>query len=143
MPDYIIINGDLAIFDVTFGAATVVVRPGSMQATGLSTKSGIKICVKGDEAQVAVPGCMYITPQYVIPGTGTLKIASLAGDQATQTTRSGKKAIIIKGSSFIARFEVQTPAQQPNPPGPPLPDGSPQYSGTGKFQTTNVKWRAS
>ena len=143
MADYIIINGDLAIFDVTFGAATVVVRPGIMQATGLSTRSGKKICVKGDEAQVAVPGCMYITPQYVIPGTGTLKIASLAGDQATQTTKSGKKAIIIKGSSFIARFEVQSPAQQPNPPGPPIPDGSPQYSGTGKFQTTNVKWRAS
>jgi len=143
MPDYIIIKGDLAIFNVAFGAATVVVRPGIMQATGLSTKGGIKICVKGDEAQVAVPGCMYVTPQHSIPGVGTLKIASLAGDQTTQTTKSGKKAIIIKGSSFMAKFEVQTPAQQPNPPGPPVPDGSPQYSGTGKFQTTNVKWKAS
>ena len=36
-------------------------------------------------------------------------------------------------------FEVQSPAQQPAPPGPPIPDASPSYSGNGSFVTTNTK----
>lgn len=141
MTDYLIMEGDLAIFMPAFGAAIVVVRPGTMQASGESTASGKKICVEGDESKVSVPGCMYMTPQYSIPGVGTLKIQALGGDQKSQKTKSGKKAIIIKGSMFDAKFEVQSPAQQPNPPGPPVPDGSPQYSGKGNFQTTNIKWK--
>src|ERR1051325_6431235 len=111
MADYVIMENDLAIFMPAFGAATVVVQPGTMKASGKTTISGKKICVEGDESKLAVPGCMYMTPQYVIPGVGTLKIASLAGNQTSKKTKSGKKAIIIKGSSFTAKFEVQTPAQ--------------------------------
>lgn len=143
MPDYVIIEGDLALFVPAFGAAIVVVKPGTMQASGKSTKAGKKICIEGDETKVSVPGCVYMTPQYVIPGVGTLKIDSLGGDQKSKKTKSGNKAIIIKGSVFNAKFEVQSPAQQPNPPGPPVPDSTPQYSGKGNFQTTNVKWRVS
>lgn len=143
MPDFVILEGDMAIFVPAFGAAIVVVQPGVMPASGKSTASGKKICVEGDEAELSVPGCVYMTPQYNIPGTGTLKIDSLGSDQKTKKTKSGDKAIIIKGSVFNAKFEVQTPAQQPNPPGPPIPDSSPQYSGKGNFQTTNTKWKVS
>lgn len=141
MPDFLIIQGDLAVFMPNFGAAVVVVRPGTMQATGQTTHNGKKICVDGDEKNVTVPGCMYMTPQYSIPGVGTLKIDSLASDQLTTKTKSGGKTIIIKGNMFNAKFEVTAPAQQPAPPGPPVPDGSPQYSGKGQFVTTNIKFK--
>ncbi len=48
--------------------------------------------------------------------------------------------MLLKGSTFKAKFQVMTPAQQPPPgPGPPIPDATPQYSGTGSFITTNLK----
>nr|WP_255210834.1 hypothetical protein [Methylogaea oryzae] len=102
--------------------------------------NGKKVCVDGDETQVSVPGCSYLTPQYSIPGTGTLKIASLAVDQKATKTNSGGKAVLLKGAAtFTAKFEVQSPAQQPPPgPGSPIPDPTPQYSGFGMFTTTNT-----
>lgn len=142
MPDYVIMEGDMAIFIPAFGAAIVVVRPGIMQASGKSTATGKKICVEGDEGKLMVPGCMYMSGPYVIPGVGTLKIDSLGPDQTSKKTKSGSKAIIVKGSTFDAKFEVQAPAQQPTPAGP-VPDATPQYSGKGNFQTTNVKWKVS
>jgi hypothetical protein len=83
---------------------------------------------------------MYVAPPYVIPGTGTLKIASLAGDQKAQKSAVGGKRVLLKGSVFTAKFEVQSPAMQPPPgPGSPIPDATPQYSGQGTFVTTNTK----
>jgi Contractile injection system spike tip protein len=118
----------------------VVAAPGTLSGTGRGKVGGKPVCVKGDEAMVIVPGCMYQTPQYSIPGTGTLSIASLAGDQVAQKTKSGGKAVLLKGSDFNAKFQVMVPAMQP-PPGtsPPIPDATPQYSGNGSFITTNVR----
>ena len=144
MSDFVILQGDQAMFMPAFGAATVVVRPGVMQGTGMTALSGKKICLQGDESKVIVPGCVYMTPQYSIPGVGTLKISALGGNQTSRKTKSGNKAIIVKGSTFIAKFEVLTPAQQPPPgPGPPIPDATPQYSGSGNFVTTNTKFTVS
>ena len=140
MGDYILIDTDKASFMPSFGAATVVVRPGDLRGSGPATLDGKKYCVEGDEASVSVPGCMYMTPQYSIPGTGTLSIDSLAGDQTAQKTKTGGKAVLLKGSSFTAKFEVQSPAQQPPPAaGSPIPDSTTQYSGSGSFITTNTK----
>jgi len=141
MVDLILIDGDRAIFLPTFGAAVVVVKPGELKASGPASLNGKKLCVDGDEKKVEVPGCAYMTPSFSIPGTGTLKIASLAGNQKAQKTKSGGKLVLLKGGSFTAKFEVQSPAKQPNPPGPPVPDASPQYSGTGSFVTTNAKFQ--
>ncbi len=125
----------------SFGAAMVVVQPGEMKASGPTTLNGKKICVDGDEKKVSVPGCTYMTPQYSIPGTGTLKIAALAGDQKATKTKTGGKAVLLKGGNFTAKFEVQNPAKQPPPgPGSPIPDPTPQYSGSGMFITTNFKF---
>lgn len=146
MSDFIIMEGDQAIFMPMFGAATVVVIPGVMQATGKTTITGKKICVAGDEGKLSVPGCVYMTPQYSIPGSGTLKIDKLGGDQESKVTKSGGKAIIVKGSTFTAKFEVQSPAQDPSPVasgGSPIPDATPSYSGTGNFMTTNIKFKVS
>ncbi len=144
MPDFILINGDKANFLPNFGAAIVVVRPGDLKGSGPATLNNKTICVVGDEKSVAVPGCSYITPQYSIPGTGTLKIAALAADQQAKKTKTGGKAMMLKGGSFTASFEVQAPAKQPPPgPGAPIPDATPKYSGSGTFITTNTKFQGS
>ena len=144
MPDFILIEGDKANFMPNFGQAVVVVQPGELKASGPGTLNGKKVCVDGDEKKVAVSGCTYMTPQYSIPGTGTLKIAALAPNQKAKKTNSGGKAVMLKGNNFIAKFEVQNPAKQPPPgPGSPIPDPTPQYSGNGMFITTNTKFQGS
>lgn len=143
MSDYVLIDGDLAMFMPSFGAAVVVVQPGTLSGSGPATQDGTALCVEGDESSVSVPGCMYMTPQYSIPGTGTLSIDSLASDQVATKTRTGGTAVLLKGGNFTAKFEVQSPAQQPPPgPGSPIPDATTQYSGQGSFVTTNVKFKA-
>lgn len=140
MTDTVLIDGDQAVFLPMFGAAIVVVQPGRIRGSGPATVGGKKICVDGDESSVSVPGCTYMTPQYCIPGTGTLKIASLAGNQKATHSHTGGKPMLLKGGMFTAKFEVQAPAMQPPPsPGPPVPDGSPSYSGQGQFISTNLK----
>lgn len=141
MSDYVLIDGDLAIFQPTFGAATVIVQPGTLQASGPATVGNKKACVDGDESKVSVPGCTYMTPQYSIPGVGTLKIAALAGNQKATKSKTGGVVFMLKGGTFTAKFEVLAPAQQPTPGGP-VPDASPQYSGSGSFVTTNTKFKA-
>jgi hypothetical protein len=142
MADFILLEGDKAIFLPNFGPAMVVVKPGDLKGSGPATLNGKKICVDGDEKKVSVPGCMYMAPPYVIPGTGTLKIAALAGNQKAQKTKTGGKLVLLKGSNFTAKFEVQNPAKQPPPgPGSPIPDATPQYSGSGMFVTTNMKFQ--
>lgn len=138
MADHVLIDGDQAVFLPMFGAAVVVVQPGKLAGSGPATVGGKAVCVDGDEGKVSVPGCAYMTPVYAVPGTGTLKIDALAGDQKAQHTQTGGKKVLLKGSMFTAKFEVQSPAQQPTPTGP-VPDASPSYSGQGQFVTTNLK----
>lgn len=142
MADFILIEGDTVSFLPTFGAAIVVPQPGKLEGSGPGTLKGKKICVEGDEGKVSVAGCTYMTPQYCIPGSGTLKIDALAGDQKATKTKTGAKAVLLKGQQFTAKFEVQSPAQQPPPgPGSPIPDPTPQYSGNGMFITTNTHFK--
>ncbi len=140
--DFVLIDGDQALFQPTFGVATVVVLPGSLQASGPATLNGSKLCVAGDEASVSVKGCVYLAPPFVIPGTGSLEIASLGADQQASSTKTGAKAPLLVGGSFTARFKVESPAQQPTAAGP-VPDSTPSYQGSGRFLTTNRILRAS
>jgi len=142
MPDHILIDGDQAMFQPMFGAAMVMVQPGKLTGSGASSLKGKKVCVDGDEKSVKVPGCMYMTPQFPIPGVGTLKIAALAGNQKAKKTKSGNKVVLLKGAQFQAAFEVQTPAQIITESGPKT-DPMTQYSGNGQFVTTNTKYKAS
>jgi hypothetical protein len=142
MADLVLLDGDLALFMPSFGAAVVVVQPGQLKGSGPCTRGGVKVCVEGDEGSVAVQGCSYMTPQYCIPGTGTLKVKALAADQVAQKTRTGGVALMLVGSQFEAVFEVQSPAQQPQPSGPPVPDATPQYAGKGSFTTTHAHYEA-
>ncbi|HEX7843020.1 MAG TPA: hypothetical protein VF469_36355 [Kofleriaceae bacterium] len=139
MSDHILIHGDKASFDPSFGAATVVVQPGTLTGSGPATLNHKKLCIAGDQSSVSVPGCTYTTQAFPIAGTGTLQIAALAGDQTAQKTQSGNTPVLLVGSSFTAKFQVETPAQLATPKGPQT-DPTPQYVGTGKFLTTNTKF---
>ena len=139
MADYVLIDGDQAIFMPVFGAAMVIVQAGALEASGPATVGGKKWCVDGDEGSVSVKGCVYTTSSHSIPGTGTLEISALASDQVATKTANGGKAALLVGSSFTAKFSVQSPAQQPS--SPPIPDPTPEYSGSGTFVTTNSKLR--
>ena len=140
MADYIVIDGDQAIFMPAFGAAMVVVQPGQITGSGKASLQGKLICVEGDEASVEVPGCAYMAGAFSVPGAGTLKIDALGGDQVAEKTNSDGKPLILKGSTFTAKFEVQSPAQMPPPAS--TPDSMTEYSGSGMFVTTNAKWCA-
>ena len=142
MSDFILIDGDIVNFNPAFGLATVVVQPGRLAGSGKGGVGGQALCIEGDEKDVTVPGCVYTAGSYSIPGTGTLKIDALGGDQKASKTRSAGKPVLLKGSQFTAKFEVQSPAQQPPPgPGSPVPDATTSYPGSGAFQTTNTKWK--
>jgi len=133
MGDFILMEGDKAIFDQAFGVAVVVVQPGTLVASGPATIRGKKLCVQGDETKVSVPGCTYSTPTFANAGTGTLKIAALAGNQIATKTNSGDKPVLLVGSKFQAKFEVLAPATNPAGVG----DTVMMYPGTGSFATTN------
>jgi hypothetical protein len=92
--------------------------------------NGKKVCIVGDEAGVSVPGCAYTSGPFTIPGVGTLKVASLGANHTARQTNTGGRPLLLKGSNFIAKFEVQTAAKQPPPgPGGPIPDSARQYTG--------------
>jgi hypothetical protein len=138
MTDLIVITGDKVIFLPQFGAALVVPKPGKIEGSGPGTVKGKKICVIGDEKKVEVKGCQYLTPTYCIPGSGTLKIDILASNQKAKKSRTGGKTVLLRGMTFKAKFEVQSPAKQPPPgPGSPIPDPMKIYMGQGMFVTNN------
>ena len=140
MADFIVIDQDQALFFPTFGVALVVPQPGKITASGPATLNGKKVCIEGDEGTVTVQGCTYMTPVYSIPGTGTLLIDQLGADQVAEHTQSGSTKVLLKGSKFKAKFQVQSPAQQPTAGGP-IPDSTTEYgNGEGMFVTTNAKF---
>ena len=143
MADFVIIDGDQALFLPIFEGALVAVKPGTITGSGPATIGSKPICIEGDESSVSVPGCMYLTPQYLIPGTGTLEIKALDSKQVAEKTTVEGTPVILKGQMFEAVFKVDNPAQMPPPgPGPPTPDSSPDYSGKGMFINSNLKVKA-
>jgi hypothetical protein len=98
------------------------------------------ICLEGDECPPSIKGPLtYTAPPFVTPGTGKINI-ELLPDNLTMTTENGKK-IILKGATFFATFDVQTPAQQPTPTGP-VPDPLMVKNCTCMFITTNMNTMA-
>ena len=136
--DLMIKTGDQAIFNPTFPPATVNVLPGIITGTGRVVLEGAVACVLGDEASVVVPGAMYISAGFPIPGVGTLTIAALGADQIATRTLAVQKPAILKGTQFTALFTVTVPATVATPSGP-VPDPVPLYNGTGYFMNANFR----
>ena len=130
--DTILVDGDMVQFSPAFGLATVAVKPGELKASGKTKINKKKVCIQGDEKSVVVTNCVYTTPSFPVAGFGSLKIAALAVNQSTKKSKSGKKALLLKGSDFNALFEVTSPAKLISPTGTLL-DSVPFYMGTGKL----------
>lgn len=143
MPDdFIIVTSDM--IQVTIPPPTIVpqlMAPVPLVGTGQSVLVGGKlICLEGDELPPSLRGPLpYTAPPFVTPGTGTLEITLMPNNKTAQTV-NGKK-ILLKGTTFTVRFNVQTPAQQPTPGGP-VPDPVAVKPGTAQFITTNVQTMA-
>ena len=138
MADFILITGDTAKFNRTFGQAIFSTEySGDLIGTGKDKINGKLVCVDGDERRVTVRDCAYKTPTHSKEGKGMLFIESLAGNQKAKKTKSGGKPVLLKGGEFKAKFTVLVPAQQPSTP--PIPDTTLQYSGTGTFMSMNQK----
>lgn len=140
MADFVLVDGDQVIFLPTFGSAQVLVHPARLRATG-PTLEKQRVCVEADARDVAVEGCSYVTATHSIPGVGTLKIDRLAPDQTSRTKYEGWR-VLLRGSQFVARFEVQSPARSPSPASPSLPDPMRRYLGSGSFQSSNGSLRS-
>jgi hypothetical protein len=82
-----------------------------------------------------------MAPPYVIPGTGKLSVTLKDANKTSTTKDDGDKKMLLKGSTFDAKFEVQSPAQQPSPSGT-IPDSTSSYSGTAQFISTNTLSKA-
>lgn len=135
--DTIILDGDQVAFNFKFGTAIVRIEPGIMKGTGKTTIKGKKICIEGDEKSVEIANCLYVAPPFVVAGVGTIKILQLAPNQLTQKVKSGDDRVIVRGSTFIAVFEVTSQAKQPPPTN--APDPIPKHIGQGQFIPTNTK----
>ncbi|MEM9488989.1 MAG: hypothetical protein AAGC55_07590 [Myxococcota bacterium] len=140
--DFIIKQGDM--IRVTIFPPTIVpTLMAPVPLTGSSsdmTISGMAVCLEGDELPPSLQAPMtYMSPPYVIPGTGTLSL-TLGATNTTMKTKNGDP-ILIKGAPFTAEFEVVAPAMQPTPTGP-VPDPASKKSGIAEFITTNVRAKA-
>jgi hypothetical protein len=140
MGDFAVVTGDQAIFDPTFGDATVTAPPGIITGSSSATVGNATVCVAGDESTVIVTTATYMTPSFPTPGSGVLTISSLGSDQEAQKVTSSRLAVILVGSQFRASFRVTAPATQPATPAADAPGRV--YEGTGTFVTANRKTQA-
>jgi len=143
MGDFIVKTGDQ--IQITVPPPAVVpqlIAP--IPLNGSSTDvliEGVAACLQGDELPPSIQGpLMYTAPPYVTPGTGTIQII-LSPSNLTAVTPNGKP-ILLKGQTFQAIFNVQSPAMMPTPGGP-QPDPLMVKSGTAQFITTNATVTAS
>jgi Contractile injection system spike tip protein len=140
--DYVIRTGDM--IKITIDPPAIVppiVAPVPLEGSSTTMTIGeMAVCLKGDELPVAISVPLpYTAPPFVTPGVGTLKI-TLMPSNLTMRAKNGKE-IILKGGTFIAAFDVSTPAQMPTPKGP-QPDPLVTKHGTAEFITSNVRVQA-
>jgi hypothetical protein len=140
--DYILKTSDMLKINITPPAVVPPLVP-PVPLIGSSSNfmvMGMPVCLEGDELPKMLSAPLpYISPPYVIPGTGTVSV-TITPTNKTATTDNGKK-ILIKGGTFQAKFQVSAPATMPTPAGP-QPDPVSVKPGTATFITTNATTKA-
>ena len=136
--DFIIKMGDM--IQITIAPPAVVatiLAPVPLVGTSTSvTIGGVPACLEGDELPPPLRSPQpYIAPPFVTPGTGMLKLTLTPANKTVQTTNG--RALLVKGTPFLAEFNVIAPAMQPTPAGP-IPDPVVKKVGTAQFITTNL-----
>lgn len=143
MADFLIKTGDM--IQITVPPPAIVpqlVAPVPLVGSSTNvTISEMAVCLQGDELpqSLQVP-LMYTAPPFVTPGTGSLQIVLLPTNLTMQTQNG--KPMLLKGQTFQAMFNVQSPAMQPTPGGP-VPDPLVVKVCTAQFITTNISVMAS
>ncbi len=138
MKDIILCDGDLVMFEPTFGPAIVTMTgPVKITGSGLAKIGGKNICVMGDHLTVS-GDCTYINGAFTTPGTGKLTIVSLLPPQMLPTISAGNKPMMVKGQKFIALFTRLSPALNTTGPSP-LPDVTPMLPGNGMFMPSQFQ----
>lgn len=140
--DFIIKTGDMIRITI-FPPAIVPLLMSPIPLIGTSKDfmvNTMPVCLEGDELplmlKVPLP---YTAPPFVTPGMGTVSV-TLTPLNKTLQTKNGK-AILIKGTLFVAEFQVSAPAMQPMVPSP-IPDPVLKKPGIAEFITTNVTVKA-
>ena len=83
---------------------------------------GSKVCVQGDELPKSISTPLpYTDGSFTIPGTGKINLVLPPSHLSKVFSDLGKK-VLVRGPPFQATFAVNSPAQQPNPPAPNIPD---------------------
>ncbi len=99
------------------------------------------VCLEGNELPPILKAPLpYTAPPFVTPGVGTVSVTLLPTNKTLQTENG--KAILIKGTPFIAEFTVSSPAMQPRPVGPVPDPVVKKKPGTAQFITTNLTVQA-
>ncbi len=139
--DFIIKTGDMIRITI-FPPVIVPPLMSPIPLIGTSTNVMVNmmpICLEGDELppvlRVPLP---YTAPPFVTPGMGMVSV-TLTPMNKTLLTKNGK-AILIKGTPFIAEFQVVAPAIMPAVV--PVPDPVAKKPGIAEFITTNVTVKA-
>lgn len=134
MMSAVIVDGDKMVFEPSFGDRIVIlVSPPIIHGTGHATIGGMKVCIKGDEANVKL-NATYTTSSHTTPGTGIVTIKALDSSQLASECNSAA-ALITKGQQkFTASFTPNAPATTP-------PDSSPDLvtdpsDGKGEFMAS-------
>ena len=142
MGDFIIKTNDMIQFTVPPPALIpMITAPVPLIGTGTTVTVGnVPICLQGDELPPTLQSPMpYTAPPFVTPGMGTLTVMLMPNNLSMKTVQG--KAIILKGATFNATFNVSAPAMQPTPGGP-VPDPLMTKPLTCQFITTNVNTQA-
>ena len=96
-----------------------------------------------DSENVKVAGCVYTSSAFTLPGSGTLSISQLAGNQVSNKVRCNNKPLMLKGFQFQAKFKVQSQAKTPPTPATSsIPDPLPSYLGFGSMINSQLTVRA-
>ena len=140
--DFVIKTGDM--IRITISPPAVVpplMSPIPLIGTSTNlTVNNMPVCLEGDELPPMLMAPLpYTAPPFVTPGMGTVSV-TLTPMNKTLLTDNGK-AILIKGTPFMAEFTVMAPAMQPTPVGP-IPDPVAKKPGMAEFVTTTVTVKA-
>ncbi|MEO9140131.1 MAG: hypothetical protein ABI345_13825 [Jatrophihabitans sp.] len=142
MDDYIIKTGDMIQVTVPPPCVVPMLIP-PIPLVGTSTSlmvATMAACLEGDETPPSLKAPMpYLSPPFVTPGMVQATVQILPTNKTMQTKNG--KAILLKGTTFTVKLQVQAPAMQPTPAGP-VPDPMPQYLATAQFITTNMMTKA-
>lgn len=141
--DFVIKTGDMIRITI-FPPAIVPPLLAPVPLVGTSKDlmvTNMPVCLEGDELPPMLRAPLpYTAPPFVTPGMGMVSV-TLTPMNKTLLTKNGGKAILIKGTPFMAEFTVMAPAMQPTPVGP-VPDPVAKKPGMAEFITTNVLVKA-